>query len=101
MGFSFFSVFVQYFFILMIMKIFVQDFSTSVQARINILGLQVDDDLLYCGILRTSLQLLILLRFCPIFLFSSFGIMNFFVKDFSTTLHARMFIFHIWVDDDF
>ena len=31
------------------MKYFVNDISTTMQARILIFGLQVDDDLFYCG----------------------------------------------------
>ena len=31
-------------------EIFVKDFSETVQARVFILGMQVDNDLLYCGI---------------------------------------------------
>ena len=32
------------------MKIFVKDFSRTIQARVFIFGMQIDDDLLYRGI---------------------------------------------------
>ena len=34
------------------MKIFVKDFCEIVQARVVILGMQVDNDVLYCGIVN-------------------------------------------------
>ena len=32
------------------MKIFIKDFCETVQARVVIIGMQVDNDVLYCGI---------------------------------------------------
>ena len=32
------------------MKFFVKDFCETVQARVFIFGIQIDDDMLYCGI---------------------------------------------------
>ena len=36
------------------MKFFVKDFCETVQARVFIFGMQVDDDVLYCGIANQS-----------------------------------------------
>ena len=36
------------------MKFFVKDFSETVQARVVIFGMQVDNDVLYCGIANQS-----------------------------------------------
>ena len=79
--------------------LFVKDYSTTMQARILIFGMQVDDDWLYHG-LRTSLLLLILPCVCPIFFPSILFRMKFFIKDFSTSMQARMLIFGMQVDDD-
>ena len=51
------------------MKFFVKDFSETVQARVVIFGMQVDNDVLYVG-LRTSLLLVILSYICLIFFLS-------------------------------
>ena len=48
------------------MKIFIKDFCETVQARVVIFGMQVDNDVLYRGIANTLL-LLILPCICPIF----------------------------------
>ena len=56
---------------------------------------------MYCTVgLRTSLLLLILPCICPIFFLSILGMMKFFVKDFSVTVQARVFIFGMQVDND-
>ena len=81
-------------------NIFVKDFSRTMQARMFIFGMQVDDDLLYCCIVRliTSRLLLIHPFICPFFSFQT--LMKCFVKDFLTTMHGRMLIFSMKVDDD-
>ena len=72
----------------LIMKFIVKDFYGLVQARVDILGIQVDDDMLY-----SSMYL---------FNFHSFHtlIMKFIVKDFYRTVQARVVILGIQVDDD-
>ena len=68
------------------------------QARMLIFGMQVDDDLLYRGIENhpspaySSLYLSNFLSF--------YTLMKFFVKDFSTTMQGRKFIFDMQVGDD-
>ena len=39
------------------MKFFVKDFCETMQARVIIFGMQVDKDVLYCGIAYSSLHL--------------------------------------------
>ena len=51
------------------MKVFVKDFCETVQARVLIFGMQVDNDVFYDGI-ATSLWMFILLYICPIFFLS-------------------------------
>ena len=80
------------------MKFFVKDFSETVQARVFIFGMQVDNDVLYLGIANqpspaySSLYLSDFLSFHTL--------MKFFVKDFSETVQARVFIFGMQVDND-
>ena len=79
------------------MKFFVKDFSTTMQDRMLILGMQVDDDL-YHGIENQSSA-----TYSSLYLsnFLSFHtLMKFFVKDFSTTMQDRMLILGMQVDDD-
>ena len=52
------------------MKFLVKDFCETMQARIVIFGMQVDNVVLYIVGLQTSLFLLILLCICPIFFLS-------------------------------
>ena len=71
------------------MKFFVEDFCETVQARVFIFGMQVDNDVLYRGIMYLSD-------------FLSFHTLNdeIFVKDFCETVQARVFIFGMQVDND-
>ena len=68
------------------------------QARMLIFSMQVDDDLLHRRIENqpspaySSLSLSNFLSF--------YTLMKFFVKDFSTTMQGRKFIFDMQVDDD-
>ena len=62
------------------MKFFVKDFSETVQVRVFIFGVQVDNDILYRGIANQPTPLIL-----PcIYLF--FFLSTFFVKDISTTV---------------
>ena len=81
-----------------LMQFYVKDFSTTMQGRMLIFVMQVDDDLLYRGIENQSSSYSSL--FCPIFFPSILWRMTFFVKDFSRTMQARMLIFGMHVDDD-
>ena len=67
------------------------------QASMLIFGMQVDDDLLYRGIENQSSPAYLSLYLSNILSFHT--LMKFFVKDFSTTMQGRMFIFGIQVDD--
>ena len=81
------------------MKFFVKDFCETVQARIVIFGMHVDNDVLYCGIANQ-----------PSPAYSSLYLSNFlslhtsngeiFIKDFSETKQARVFMFGVQVDND-
>ena len=53
----------------LIMKFFVKDFCETVQARIVIFGIQIDDDMLYCGIANHPSPILVYIcpSFCPSF----------------------------------
>ena len=86
--------------ILWIMKFFVKDFSTTMQARVVIFVMQVDDDILYRGIENQSFSCLFSPCICPIFFRSLLWIIKFFIKAFFTTIQARLVIFGIKVDDD-
>ena len=80
------------------MKFFVKDFSTTMQARMLIFSMQVDDDLLYCGIKNQPSPVYPSLYLSNFLSFRT--LMKFFVKDFSTTMQGRMLIFSMQVDDD-
>ena len=81
------------------MKFFVKDFSETVQARIVIFGMQVDNDVLYRGIANQPSP-----SYSSLYLsdFLSFHTLNdeIFVKDFSETVQARVVIFGMQVDND-
>ena len=80
------------------MKFFVKDFCETLQARVVIFNMQVDNDILYRGIVNqpspaySSLYLSNFLSFHTL--------MKFFVKDFCETVQARVFIFGMQVDND-
>ena len=80
------------------MKFFVKDFCETVQARVVIFGMQVDNDVLYRWIANQ------LSAYSSLYLsdFLSFHTLNdeIFVKDFSETVQARVFIFGMQVDND-
>ena len=97
------------------MKFLVKDFCETVQARVVILGIQVNDDVLYRGIANqpshaySSLYLFNFLSFhvlnivpciCPIFCLSILRILKFFVKDCCKTMQARVVIFGKQVDNN-
>ena len=73
------------------MKFFVKDFCETVQARVFIFGMQVDKDVLYRGIVNQPSS-----AYSSLYLsdFLSFHTLNdeIFVKDFSETVQARVFI---------
>ena len=81
------------------MKFFVKDFCETVQARVVIFGEQVDNDVLYRGIANQPSS-----AYSSLYLsnFLSFHTLNdeIFVKDFSETVQARVFIFGMQVDND-
>ena len=81
------------------MKFFVKDFCETVQARVFIFGMQVDNDVSYHGIANQPSP-----AYSSLYLsdFLSFHTLNYeiFVKDFSETVQARVFIFGMQVDND-
>ena len=81
------------------MKFFVKDCCGTVQARIVIFGMQVDNDVLYRGIANQPSP-----AYSSLYLsdFLSFHTLNdeIFVKDFSETMQARVLIFGLQIDDD-
>ena len=81
------------------MKFFVKDFCEIVQARVFIFSMQVDNDLLY-GVIANQPSP----AYSSLYLsnFLSFHTLNdeIFVKDFSETVQARVFIFGLQVDND-
>ena len=81
------------------MKFFVKDFCETVQARVVILGMQVDNDVLYRGIGNQPSP-----AYSSLYLsdFLSFHILNdeIFVTDFSETVQARVVILGMQVDND-
>ena len=81
------------------MKFFVKDFCETVQARVVIFGMQVDNDVLYCGIGNQPSP-----AYSSLYLsnFLSFHTLNdeIFVRDFSETVQARVVIFGMQVDND-
>ena len=80
-------------------EIFVKDFSETVQARVFIFGMLVDNDVLYGGIANQPSP-----SYSSLYLsdFLSFHTLNdeIFVKDFSETVQARVFIIGMQVDND-
>ena len=81
------------------MKFFVKDFFETVQARVVIFGVQVDNDVLYRGIANQpspAYSFLYLSNFVSVHTLND----EIFVKDFSETLQARVFIFGMQVDND-
>ena len=81
------------------MKVFVKDFSRTMQARMLIFGMHVDDDWLYRGI-GNQPSPAYSSCICPIFFSSILSRVEFFVKDFSRTIQAIVLIFGMQVDDD-
>ena len=81
------------------MKFFVKDFCETVLARVFIFGMQVDNNVLYRGIANQPSSFYSSLY---LFNFLSFHTVNdeIFVKDFSETVQARVFIFGMQVDND-
>ena len=81
------------------MKFFVKDFCETVQARVFIFDMQVDNDVLYHGIANQPSP-----AFSSLYLsdFLSFHTLNdkIFVKDFFETVQARVFIFGMQIDND-
>ena len=81
------------------MKFFVKDFCKSVQARVAIFGEQIYNNVLYRGIANQPSP-----AYSSLYLsnFLSFHTLNdeIFVKDFSETVQARVFIFGMQVDND-
>ena len=81
------------------MKFFVKDFCETVQARVFIFGMQVDNDVLYRGIANQPSP-----AYSSLYLsnFLSFHTLNdeIFVSDFCETVQARVFIFGMQVDND-
>ena len=73
------------------MKFFIKNFCETVQARVFIFGMQVDNDVLYRGIANQHSP-----AYSSLYLsdFLSFHTLNdeIFVKDFSETVLARVFI---------
>ena len=80
-------------------KFFVKDFCETVQATVYIFGMQVDNDVLYHGIANqpspaySSLYLSDFLSFHTL-------LDEIFVKDFSETVQATVFIFGMQVYND-
>ena len=85
--------------ILSMMKFFVKDFCEIVQATVFMFGLKVDNDVMYRGIANQPSP-----AYSSLYLsdFLSFHTLNdeIFVKDFSETMQARVFIFGMQVDND-
>ena len=81
------------------MKFFVKDFCVTVQARVFIFGMQVDNDVVYRGIANQPSPAY---SFLYLSNFLSFHALNdeIFVKEFSETVQARVFIFGMQVDND-
>ena len=81
------------------MKFLVKDFCETVQARVFICGMQVDNDVLYRGIANQPSPAYFSLYLSN---FLSFHTLNdeIFVKDFRETVQARVFICGMQVDND-
>ena len=81
------------------MKFFVKDFCETVQARVDIFGMQVDNDVLYRGIANQpspAYSSLYLSNFLPFYTLND----EIFIKDFSENVQTRVFIFGMQVDND-
>ena len=78
---------------------FVKDFCETLEARVFIFGMRVDNDVLYRGIANQPSP-----AYSSLYLsnFLSFHTLNdeIFVKDFSETVLARVLIFGMQVDND-
>ena len=81
------------------MKFFVKDFSETMQARVFIFGMQVDNDVLYRGIANQSSPAYSSLYLSNFFL-SILSTMKIFVKGFCETVQAGVVIFGMQVDND-
>ena len=81
------------------MKVFVKDFCDTRQARVFLFGMQVDNDVLYRGIVNQPSPAYYSLYLSD---FLSFHTSNdeIFVKDFCETVQARVVIFGMQVDND-
>ena len=81
------------------MKFFVKDFCETVQARLVIFGMQVDNVVLYHGIANQASPAC---SFLYLSYFLSFHTLNdeIFVKDLCETVQARVVIFGMQVDND-
>ena len=81
------------------MKIFVKDSCETVQARLVIFSMQIDNDVLYRGIANQPSP-----AYSSLYLsnFLSFHIlkMKFLVKDFCETVQVSVFMFGLQVDND-
>ena len=82
------------------MKFFVKDFFETVQAKVVIYGMQVDNDVLYRGIANQPSPAYSFPCICPIFFLSILSMIKFFVKDYCETIQARVVIFGEQVDND-
>ena len=80
------------------MKVFVKDFCETVQARVVIFGMQVDNDILYGGIVNQPSHVYSSL-YLSIFFLSVLLIMIF-CKDFSETVQAGVVIICMQNDND-
>ena len=81
------------------MEFFIKDFCETVQASVVIFGMQVDNDVLYRGIANQPSPAYSFLYLSD---FPSYHSLNneIFIKDFSETVQARVFIFGMQVDND-
>ena len=81
------------------MKFFVKDFCETVEARVFIFGMKVDNDVLYRGIVNQPSPAYSSLYLSDFLSFHTFND-EIFVKDFSETVQARVFIFGMQVDNE-
>ena len=82
-----------------LMKFFVKDFSRTMQCRMLIFGMQVDDELLYRGIENQSSPSYFSLYLSNFLIFHTLK-SDMFRQSFSRIMQARMLIFDMHVDDD-
>ena len=80
------------------MKFFVKDFCETVQARVVIFGMQVDNDVSYRGIANQPSPAYSSLYSSNFLSFHT--LVKFFVKDFCETVQARVVIFGVQVDNE-